>query len=54
MSSKWGFTKFERPDYEKMIASGHLKSDGVSVKYIPEHGPVKKLKKTQLELVGII
>ena len=54
VSSKWGFTKFERPEYEKMIAPGHLKSDGVSVKYFPEHGPLKKWKKTKIELAGII
>merc|ERR1712050_204200 len=28
ISSKWGFTKYERPEYESMVASGHLKSDG--------------------------
>merc|ERR1712000_386358 len=37
VSSKWGFTKYERPEYEKMIASGHLKSDGSTAKYLPEH-----------------
>merc|ERR1711970_20158 len=53
ISSKWGFTKYERKDYEKMIASGHLKSDGSSVKYLPEHGPLKRWKKTQLEMAGL-
>uniref|UniRef100_A0A2P2HWE7 Large ribosomal subunit protein uL16 n=1 Tax=Hirondellea gigas TaxID=1518452 RepID=A0A2P2HWE7_9CRUS len=54
VSSKWGFTKYERSQYEKMMASGHVKSDGVSVKYYPEHGPLFRWKRTQLELAGVI
>merc|ERR1712236_66247 len=40
ISSKWGFTKFEREDFETMLANGRLKPDGVSVQYKPEHGPL--------------
>ncbi|XP_033117012.1 60S ribosomal protein L10-like [Anneissia japonica] len=44
ISKRWGFTKWDRPDYEKMRASGHLIPDGVSVQYFPDHGPLAKWK----------
>jgi len=50
VSTKWGFTKYERPEYEKMTASGRLVSDGVHAKYVPEHGPLAAWKKVQMEL----
>ncbi len=37
-SNKWGFTKFERETYMKGKLQGWIKDDGVTVKYIPEHG----------------
>jgi len=37
-SNKWGFTKFDREEYVKGRKEGWIKPDGVSVKYIPEHG----------------
>merc|ERR1712168_1789513 len=44
ISTKWGFTKWERDDYEAMKESGHLVPDGVGVQYVPEKGPLKKWK----------
>ena len=32
---------------------GRLRPDGVGVQYRPEHGPLKRWKKTQLELAGL-
>jgi len=49
VSTKWGFTKYERPEYEKLVASGRLVSDGVHAKYVPEHGPLEAWKKVQME-----
>lgn len=40
MSSKWGFTKWERDEYQKRRADGSLQPDGVNVKYLPDHGPL--------------
>lgn len=37
-SNKWGFTKFDREVYAKGRTEGWIVPDGVSVKYIPEHG----------------
>jgi len=54
VSRKWGFTKFDRADFETMLAAGRLKPDGVSVQYKPEHGPLNAWRKTQLELAGVI
>jgi len=44
ISTKWGFTKWEREDYETLKESGHLVPDGVIVQYLPEKGPLKKWK----------
>jgi large subunit ribosomal protein L10e len=54
VSRKWGFTKFDREDFEPMLATGRLKPDGVTVQYKPEHGPLKAWMRTQLELAGAI
>merc|ERR1711970_759985 len=53
VSSKHGFTKYGRTDYEKMMASGHLQYDGVNVQYKPEHGPLSAWCKIQAELAGV-
>mmetsp|Transcript_15846 Transcript_15846/g.15992 ORF Transcript_15846/g.15992 Transcript_15846/m.15992 type:complete len:215 (+) Transcript_15846:93-737(+) len=37
-SNKWGFTKFDRQEYVKGRKEGWLVSDGVGVKYVPQHG----------------
>merc|ERR1712130_307131 len=50
---KFGFSKWNREEYAEMRASGHLKTDGVNVKYMPEHGPLSVWCKTQMELAGL-
>ena len=41
VSRKWGFTKWDRGDYEEMRQDGRLIPDGVGVQYKPGHGPLK-------------
>lgn len=53
MSKKWGFTKWDREQYEEMRANGRLRLDGVNVKYLPEHGPLSEWCKVQAELAGV-
>merc|ERR1712150_397047 len=53
ISKKWGFTKWNRPDYETMGADGRLQLDGVNVQYMPEHGPLSRWCKIQAELAGV-
>ena len=53
VSKKFGFTKWNRDEYQEMRADGHLKTDGVNVKYMPEHGPLSVWCKTQMELAGV-
>merc|ERR1711978_793943 len=45
VSSKWGFTKFEKEDYPQMRADNRLIPDGVGVQYVPNHGTLQKWKK---------
>ncbi|KAK2162503.1 hypothetical protein LSH36_97g03005 [Paralvinella palmiformis] len=47
ISRKWGFTKWDREDYEKMRLEGTLIPDGVNAKYIPPHGPLEAWKKAK-------
>merc|ERR1711976_574253 len=42
VSSKWGFTKWERADFENMRAEGILVPDGVGVQYRPNKGPLQR------------
>lgn len=37
-SNKWGFTKFDREVYVRGRKEGWIIADGVTVKYIPQHG----------------
>lgn len=37
-SNKWGFTKFDRDLYVRGRKEGWIRPDGVTVKYVPEHG----------------
>jgi large subunit ribosomal protein L10e len=37
-SNKWGFTKFDREDYVRGRKEGWVANDGVTCKYISEHG----------------
>lgn len=39
LSRKWGFTKWNRDEYEAGLKDGWLIPDGVGVKYVPRHGP---------------
>ena len=34
ISKKWGFTKWDREEYEEMRASGKLQPDGVTVQVL--------------------
>ncbi|XP_039266195.1 large ribosomal subunit protein uL16-like [Styela clava] len=47
ISKKWGFTKWERPDYERMLAEGILIPDGVTCQYKPDKGPLDAWRKRQ-------
>merc|ERR1711909_249901 len=53
ISKKWGFTKWNREEYEEMRANGKLVQDGVNVQYQPDHGPLSKWCKVQADLAGI-
>ncbi len=53
MSKKWGFTKWDREDFERMRDEGRLRPDGVTVQYLPEHGPLSEWCKVQAELAGL-
>jgi large subunit ribosomal protein L10e len=41
VSGKWGFTRWPREKYDDMRKSLHLTTDGVTVQYHPDHGPLK-------------
>lgn len=41
VSRKWGFTKWDRENYEEMRQDGRLEPDGVNVQYRPDHGPLQ-------------
>ena len=53
VSKKWGFTKWERPDYEDMRADGRLKPDGCYCHYYNNHGPFNNWINMQRELRGL-
>lgn len=37
-SNKWGFTKYDREVYVKGRKEGWIVADGITVKYVPQHG----------------
>ena len=39
-SNKWGFTKFDRTDYVRGRKDGWIVPDGVTAKYMSQHGPL--------------
>jgi large subunit ribosomal protein L10e len=41
-SRKWGFTKFDRAEYEQLRDSGRLLNDGANVKLLKPHGSLKR------------
>ena len=45
VSRKFGFTKHVNSDMAKLRAAGKIQGDGVTVKTLREHGPLKNLKK---------
>merc|ERR1712139_617597 len=44
-SKKWGFTKFDREEFQGMVQSGRVITDGVGCQYKPDHGPLAAWKK---------
>mmetsp|Transcript_46679 Transcript_46679/g.61774 ORF Transcript_46679/g.61774 Transcript_46679/m.61774 type:complete len:209 (+) Transcript_46679:41-667(+) len=40
LSRKWGFTKYNRDEFERLYAEGRLKKDGTYVQVIRDHGPL--------------
>lgn len=49
VSKKWGFTKYDKGDYEEMRQNGRLIPCGVHAKYIPDHGPLAEWERMQLQ-----
>merc|ERR1711997_178441 len=47
-SQKWGFTKWDREQYEEWLAAGILIPDGVSCQYKPNKGPLAAWKKRNM------
>merc|ERR1712071_246573 len=45
LSKKFGFTKFDRADFEEGIKDGSIVPDGVTCQYRPNHGPLSKWKR---------
>lgn len=50
VSKKWGFTKYDREDYERYRDDNKFALDGANVKYRPEHGPMAAWEKVQREI----
>lgn len=50
VSKKFGFTKYDREEFDKLKAEGRLAHDGCNVQYRPDHGPLHNWKKVQIEL----
>lgn len=40
LSRKWGFTKYNRDVFEKLMSENRLRIDGNSVQYDNHHGPL--------------
>ncbi|UYV77072.1 rpl10 [Cordylochernes scorpioides] len=53
VSMKWGFTKWDAEEYERMREEGRLKADGAYCHYFNNHGPFSLWQKTQRELRGM-
>lgn len=52
VSKKFGFTKYERDEYEDLKEQNRLAHDGCNVQYRPEHGPLANWKKVQEEIAS--
>ncbi len=44
VSKKWGFTKWDRPDFEKGLAEGTIVPDGNNAQAKNNHGPLADWK----------
>merc|ERR1712168_1177431 len=44
-SKKWGFTKFDREQFQEGLQNGTIITDGVGCQYKPNHGPIAAWKK---------
>lgn len=53
ISKKWGFTKYDRDEFEKLREEGRLANDGCNVRYRPEHGPLDSWRKVQTEIHNV-
>jgi large subunit ribosomal protein L10e len=49
ISRKWGFTRFDREEYETLRDEGRLIPDGCYVKLQNGHGPLKNWKRTMAQ-----
>lgn len=48
ISKKWGFTKFDRDEFEKLKEEKRLLPDGVGVQFIRNHGKLAEWEKIQV------
>ncbi|CAG0889681.1 unnamed protein product [Cyprideis torosa] len=53
ISEKWGFTKWQRGDFQEMKENGRITNDGCNVQYHPDHGPLVFWKRIQADLAGV-
>jgi hypothetical protein len=42
VSNKWGFTSLTRLEYQRRLAEGTIKPDGVNIRLINKKGPLAK------------
>jgi large subunit ribosomal protein L10e len=47
ISKKWGFTKYDRDEFERLREEKRFIPDGVGVQFLPDHGPLWKWAKIQ-------
>ncbi|CEF65136.1 60S ribosomal protein L10 [Strongyloides ratti] len=48
VSKKWGFTRFNREEFQSLCDDGRIIPDGVNVKFANDHGPLSKWIMRQL------
>ncbi len=51
VSKKWGFTRLEKEEYQRLKEEGRLQPDGSHVKLINDHGPLSVYFKRQADAV---
>lgn len=47
ISKKWGFTKYDRDDFERLKEERRFLPDGVGVQFLPDHGTLARWEKIQ-------